>query len=257
MADQLSNRVAVVTGGASGNGRAICRRFADEGAAVVVADLQEEPRQGGTPTHELIQDEGGAAAFVRCDVSSRNDLVAAIDAAAEFGGVDAMVNNAGIFRGEEFLDVSEEDLQQFLDVNVKGVFFGAQVAAERMLEKGGGAIVNMASIGAIRALGSYTSYDLTKGAVTSMTYSLADKFGDDGIRVNAVMPGIIGTAMTEDDVPIVGTDQGEQYAKSSIPMGRFGEPEEVADATVYLASDRASYVNGETLVVDGGVTHTG
>ncbi len=257
MADQLANRVAVVTGGASGNGRAICRRFAEEGAAVVVADLQEDPRQGGTPTHELVQDEGGEATFVQCDVSNRVDLESAVDAAEEFGGVDAMVNNAGIFRGEEFLEVREEGLQQFLDVNVKGVFFGAQVAAERMLESGGGSIVNMASIGAVRALGAYTCYDLTKGAVTSMTYSLADRFGDEGIRVNAVMPGIIGTAMTEDDVPIVGTDQGEQYAETSIPMGRFGDPEEVADATVYLASDQASYVNGETLVVDGGVTHTG
>ena len=231
---QLSGRSAVVTGGASGNGRAICETFADEGAAVVVADLQEEPRQGGTPTHELIAERGGDATFVECDV-----------------------NNAGIFRGEEFLDVREDDLQQFLDVNVKGVFFGAQVAAERMVEGEGGSIVNMSSIGAIRALGAYTSYDLTKGAVASLTYSLADRFGDEGIRVNCIMPGIVGTAMTEDDVPIVGTEQGDQYAKSSIPMGRFGEPEEVADAALFLASEQSSYVNGESLVVDGGVSNTG
>lgn len=257
MSDLLADRVAVVTGGASGNGRAICRTFADRGASVVVADLRETPRQGGTPTHELIEADGGEATFVECDVSDRADLESAVDAAEAFGGVDSMVNNAGIFRGEEFLDVTEADLQAFLDVNVKGVFFGAQVAAERMLENGGGSIVNMSSIGAVRALGTYPSYDLTKGAVTSLTYSLADRFGGEGIRVNAVMPGIVGTAMTEEDVPIVGTEQGDRYAKSSIPMARFGDPDEVADAVCFLASEEASYVNGETLVVDGGVTHTG
>ncbi len=257
MAGQLSGQTAVVTGGASGNGRAICETFADHGAAVVVADRREEPRQGGTPTHELIQEAGGEASYVDCDVTSRDDLAAAVAAADNFGGVDVMVNNAGIFRGEKFLDIREDDLQQFLDVNVKGVFFGAQVAAERMLEDDGGSIVNMSSMGAVRALGAYTSYDLTKGAVASLTFSLADRFGGEGIRVNCIMPGIIGTAMTEDDVPIVGTDQGDQYAKSSIPMERFGDPEEVADAALFLASEQSSYVNGESLVVDGGVTHTG
>ena len=264
MGDQLSGRVAVVTGGASGNGREICRRFAEEGASVVVADLRTDPREGGSPTHELIQEQGGQAAFVECDVASRADLAAAVDAAEDFGGVDVMVNNAGIFRGEEFLDVDEAGLQQFLDVNVKGVFFGSQVAAERMLERERsedgaerGSIVNMASIGAIRALGRYTCYDLTKGAVISTTYSLADRFGSEGIRVNAILPGIIGTAMTQEDVAIVGTERGEQYAKASIPMGRFGDPEEVADAAVFLASEQASYVNGESLVVDGGATHSG
>ena len=254
---QLSGKAAVVTGGASGNGREICKTFAREGADVVVADRREEPRQGGTPTHELVADAGGEATFVECDVRERSDLVAAVDAAEEFGGIDVMVNNAGIFRGEEFLDVREEGLQQFLDVNVKGVFFGAQVAAERMLDSDGGSIVNMSSIGAVRALGAYTAYDMTKGAVASTTYSLADRFGGEGIRVNCIMPGIIGTAMTEDDVPIVGTDHGEQYAKETIPMERFGDPEEVADAALYLASEQSSYVNGESLVVDGGVTHTG
>ena len=258
MSGQLSERVAVVTGGASGNGRAICQRFADEGAAVVVADRQEEPRQGGTPTHELVREAGGEAEFLECDVSQRDDLQEAIETAAALGGVDVMVNNAGIFRSEKFLEVREDDLQQFLDVNIKGVFFGTQVAAASMLESDtAGSIVNMSSIGAIRALGAYPSYDLTKGAVASLTYSLADRFGGDGIRVNAIMPGIVGTAMTEDDVPIVGTDHGQQYAESSIPLERFGEPEEIADTALFLASDQSSYVNGESLVVDGGVTHTG
>lgn len=254
---RLTDRVAVVTGGASGNGRAIATTFAEHGASVVVADVREQPREGGMPTHERICEAGGEAAFVECDVTERSDLVAAVEATEEFGGVDIMVNNAGIFRGEEFLDVSEADLQQFFDVNVKGVFFGAQVAAERMLEGDGGAIVNMSSVGAIRALGAYACYDLTKGAVTSLTYSLADRFGSEGIRVNAIMPGIVETSMTTTDVPIVDTERGEAYARQSIPMERFGTPEEVADAALFLASDESSYVNGETIIVDGGAAHSG
>ncbi|MFT4923673.1 MAG: NAD(P)-dependent dehydrogenase (short-subunit alcohol dehydrogenase family) [Haloarculaceae archaeon] len=259
MSDLLADRVAVVTGGASGNGRAICRRFAEFGADIVVADIRETPREGGTSTHELVTEEYGVEAqFVSCDVSDRSDLEAAADAAEALGGLDVMVNNAGLFRAEEFLDVGREDLQQFLDVNVVGPFFGAQVAAERMLDAGReGTIINVSSIGAIRALDNYTSYDLTKGAILSMTYSLADRLGSEGIRVNAIMPGIIETAMTTDDVPIVGTDAGQQYAESSVPMERFGTPDEVAKAVVFLASDLASYVNGEALVVDGGSTHTG
>jgi NAD(P)-dependent dehydrogenase (short-subunit alcohol dehydrogenase family) len=253
---QLEDSVAVVTGGSSGNGRAICERFAEEGASVVVADIDEQPRRGGVPTHERIQEDGGTATFVECDVSERSDLVAAVDAAEALGGIDVMVNNAGIFRREEFLDVTEDDLQQFVDVNVKGVFFGAQVAAERMLDGGGGRIVNVSSVGAVQALGDYASYDLTKGGVLSLTYSLADRFGGDGIRVNAVMPGIVETAMTEEDVPIAGTDRGEAYAKSAIPMERFGQPDEVAGAALFLASEQSSYVTGESILVDGGVTHT-
>lgn len=253
---ELTDSVAVVTGGASGNGREMCKTFAEHGADVIVADLREDPRKGGEPTHELLSDMGAQSAFVECDVTERSDLVDAVEAADEFGGVDIMVNNAGIFRGEEFLDVRESQLQEFLDVNVKGVFFGSQVAAERMLEDDGGSIINMSSIGAVRALGAYTSYDLTKGAVLSLTYSLADRFGSEGIRVNAIMPGLIDTAMTNEDVPIVGTERGDAYARESIPMDRFGEPEEIADAALFLASDQSSYVNGESIVVDGGIMHT-
>jgi NAD(P)-dependent dehydrogenase (short-subunit alcohol dehydrogenase family) len=115
---QLEDSVAVVTGGSSGNGRAICELFAEEGASVVVADIDEQPRRGGTPTHERIQEDGGTATFVECDVSERSDLVAAVDAAESFGCVDVMVNNAGIFRRGEFLDVTEDDLQQFVDGGV-------------------------------------------------------------------------------------------------------------------------------------------
>ncbi len=260
MSDVLSGQTAVVTGGASGNGRAICREFATAGAdAVIVADVRETPRTGGTPTHELVADETDARAeFVDCDVSEPSDLESAVDLAREFGGIDVMVNNAGIFRVEEFLDVSEAEFDRLMDVNVKGVFFGCQAAARAMVENGGGAIINMSSMGGIRGATNYATYCTSKGGVRLLTYALADELGPKGIRVNAVHPGIVETAMTTEDVPqpLVGSEAGEQY-KSQIPSRRFGQPEDVADACVFLASDRADYVNGESLVVDGGLTNTG
>ena len=257
MGEMLSGKTAVVTGGASGNGREICKTFAREGADVVVADLQEDPRQGGVPTHELVEDETDArATYVNCDVTDKDDLVAAMDAAEEFGGVDVMVNNAGIFRGEEFLEVSEDEFDQLMDINVKGVFFGTQVAGERMSETGGGSIINLSSVAGLEGTGEYVSYCTSKGAVRLMTYATADALGPDGVRVNAIHPGVIETAMTTEDVPIVGTEQGEAFLEA-IPSRRFGQPGDVADAALFLASDLSSYVNGESLVLDGGMTNSG
>jgi NAD(P)-dependent dehydrogenase (short-subunit alcohol dehydrogenase family) len=241
----------------SGNGRAIARQFADHGADVVVADIREEPREADEATQDLIETETDSRAmFVECDVTDRGDLEAAMDTAAEMGGVDVMVNNAGIFRGEEFLSVTEAEFDQLMDINVKGVFFGTQVAAERMQENGGGSIINLSSVAGLEGTGEYVSYCTSKGAVRLMTYSTADALGPDGIRVNVIHPGVIETAMTTEDVPIIGTEQGEQFLET-IPSRRFGEPEDVADAALFLASDLSSYVNGESLVVDGGMTNTG
>jgi NAD(P)-dependent dehydrogenase (short-subunit alcohol dehydrogenase family) len=250
----LDGKAAVITGGASGNGRAIAKAYAEEGANVVVADVQEEPRKGGTPTHELVPDEYGVeATFVECDVSDTDALVAAVDAAEAFGGVDIMVNNAGIFRQKEFLEVTEAEYEQLMDINVKGVFFGAQAAAKKMLEHGGGGtIINMSSVAGLRGSATFSTYHTSKGAVRLLTYSLADELGPQGIRVNAIHPGVIETTMTEDDVPIA-TDETAELA----PLKRLGQPEDVAGAAVYLASeDLAGYVNGESLVVDGGTTKT-
>jgi NAD(P)-dependent dehydrogenase (short-subunit alcohol dehydrogenase family) len=257
MAGLLADEVAVVTGGASGNGRAMALSFAREGADVVVADLQEPPREGGTPTHELVVEETGQrATFVDCDVTSVDDLQAAITAAEEFGGVDVMVNNAGVFRAEEFLDVTEAEFDQLMDVNVKGTFFGAQAAARAMTERGeGGSIVNLSSVAGLRGSGPYVTYNTSKGAVTLMTYALADALGPSGIRVNAVHPGLIETAMTTEDVPIFGTEQEETFLET-IPARRGGTPEDVAGAALFLASDLSDYVTGESLVVDGGMTNT-
>lgn len=253
----LQNRTAVITGASSGIGREIARTYAEAGADVVVADLREEPREGGTPTHEIVESETEAsAAFIECDVSERSDVEAAVETAEEFGGVDIMVNNAGIFRAEEVLELSESEFDRLFDINVKGTFFGAQIAGSRMVEGDGGTIVNLSSVAGLSGTGEYVSYCTSKGAVRLMTYALADALGPEGVRVNAIHPGVIETEMTTDDVPIVGTDQGEGY-KQTIPSRRFGDPEDIADAALYLASDLSDYVNGESLVVDGGMTNTG
>ena len=248
----LERKVAVVTGGSSGNGRAIALAFARQGASVVVADISEEPREGGVPTAALIREEtGGACEFVKCDVTEPKDLEAAVGAAEAEGGIDVMVNNAGILIKGGILEATSESLDRTIDVNIRGTYFGAQAAARRMVERRSGSIINMASIAGMRGTGGYAAYNLSKGAVRMLTSSLADELGPYGIRVNAVCPGIIKTQMNVVDDPVIGTEEGEGYLQL-IPARRWGEAAEVADSCVYLASDMARYVNGAALVVDGG-----
>jgi NAD(P)-dependent dehydrogenase (short-subunit alcohol dehydrogenase family) len=252
----LTGDAAVVTGAASGNGRAIARRFAEAGADVVVADVIEEPREGGRPTADLISAETDrSATFVECDVADRDDLATAVDAAEAFGGVDVMVNNAGVFGPEAFLETTEDEYDQLMDINAKGVFFGSQLAARRMAENDGGSIINLSSQAGLEGAGAHVTYSASKGAVRLMTYAMADALGDEGIRVNAIHPGAIETKMLTEDVPVVGTEEAEMV-KAAIPSGRFGTPEDVADAALYLASDLSEYVNGTSLTVDGGQTNT-
>jgi len=257
MTDELDDRVAVVTGGASGIGRAICLAFAREGADVVVADVRERPREGGPATHDRIAEETDAqATFVECDVTRPPDLVEAVDAAEPFGGVDVMVNDAGSFLLASFDDTTEAQFDRLMAVNAKGTFFGAQAAAARMGAGDGGSIINVSSTAGLYGVGDYVAYCASKGAVRLMTYAMADALGPAGVRVNAIHPGVVETSMTREDSKVVGTERGEAFV-DRIPLGRFGRPEEVADAAVYLASDRASYVTGESLVVDGGIHSTG
>ena len=258
MTDYLQDGTAVVTGGSSGIGRAISLAYAEAGADVVVADLQRESRDPDedVPTVEQIEAETDrSAAFVECDVTDSADTEAAVAAADDFGGVTVMVNNAGVFRGEEFLDVSEDDFQMLMDVNVKGTFFGAQAAAERMVAGDGGAIVNLSSVAVLAGSAGFATYCASKGAVRLLTYSLAAELGPEGVRVNAIHPGLVDTSMTTDDVPIIGSESGEQYLEG-IPSRRFADTGDIADAAVYLASAAGDYVNGESLTVDGGMTNT-
>lgn len=255
MTDLLSGKTAVVTGGASGIGRAISLAFAEEGADIVVADIREEPRESDESTHERITEETEAeATFVECDVSDIGQLDAAVETAEEFGGIDVMVNNAGYMRLNDFLDVGEAEYDDLMDVNVKGMFFGAQAAAQRMVENGGGSIINLSSVEGIQGT-EHVMYSASKGAVRLMTYALANELGSEGIRVNAIHPGVIETAMTSEDMPLIGTDAEDQFVQQ-IPAGRVGQPEDIAGGAVFLASDLAEYANGESLVLDGGLTST-
>ena len=250
MSERLQGKTALVTGGSSGNGRAIARRFAEEGANVTVADVREDPRMGGEPTHDRIESEGGDALFVRCDVSSIDDLRAAVDeTVAAFGSLDVMVNNAGVERQKPLGEVTEDDYEWLMDINLKGVFFGSQAAVEVMREQeAGGSIINMSSIGGICGLENSSLYCASKGGVTNLTRELAVEHGEHDVRVNALNPGFIETAMTMEDGDTAGgiLDQ--------TPLGRAGQPEEVADAALFLASDESSFVTGHNLVMDGGFT---
>ncbi|WP_254273555.1 SDR family NAD(P)-dependent oxidoreductase [Haloarcula marina] len=250
MSDRFEGRSVLVTGAASGNGRAIARKFAEEGAAVTVSDIREEPRMGGDPTHVVIEEMGGDVQFVKCDVSKPDDLHAAVDAhVAEFGALDVMVNNAGIDRQMPILEAGPDDYELLMDINLRGVYFGCQAAIDAMVEQEhGGAIVNMSSIAGIGAVDNSSLYCTSKGGVTNLTRQLALEHGENNIRVNAINPGVIETAMTLEDGDTI------DGLLEETPLGRAGQPEEVADGVLFLASDDASFITGHNLVMDGGFT---
>jgi NAD(P)-dependent dehydrogenase (short-subunit alcohol dehydrogenase family) len=244
----VDGKVAVVTGAASGIGRAAAFALDREGAkAIIVADVRKDPREGGTPTHEAVSCEGR---FVMCDVSRPADLVAAVAAADEFGGIDIMVNNAGIVVLNDFLEFTEEQYDRQMDVNAKGAFFGTQAAARRMVEKGGGAIVNVSSVLGMVGNGGVTAYSTSKGAIKLLTYSAANYLADKGVRVNAVHPGVVGTEL-------VTTDFGLPMAAATqvfpIPIGRPATADDVSGTIVFLCSSLSDYMTGASLVVDGGM----
>lgn len=238
----------MITGASSGIGRAIASTFAEHGADVVVADIRADPRGDGPPTHDFIEAETDArATYVECDVTDIGDLETAVEAADAYGGVSILVNNAGRTRVESFLDVTETEYEQLMSVNAKGAFFGAQVAAERMLERGGGSIINISSDAALQGTTNSTVYAMSKGALTLLTYSLAVQLGPQGIRTNAIHPGPVETALQTKDLEGLG-----EMDEDAIPAGRVGTPEDVANAALFLADPASEYVNGESLIVDGG-----
>jgi glucose 1-dehydrogenase len=245
---RLAGTVAIITGAARGIGLACAERFIAEGAKVVLADIDE---RGDAAAKKL----GNAARFVRCDVGNAKDaenLIAATEKA--FGGVDVLVNNAGIVHGAEFLELAEADFDRVLRVNLKGAFLVAQRAARKMVEqvKAGrkpGAIVNMASINATVAIANQLPYSVSKGGLLQLTRAMALALAPHGIRVNAIGPGSIMT----DILASVATDaEAKRRILSRTPLGRIGEPAEVASVAAFLASDEASYITGEIIYVDGG-----
>ncbi|PHQ45106.1 3-ketoacyl-ACP reductase [Halorubrum sp. C3] len=257
MANLLTDHTAIVTGAASGIGRAISLTFAEHGSNVVVADIKSEPRQGGEPTHAKINRETDAkATFVECDVTKEADLRDAIGAAEEMGDLSILVNNAGIYRTTNLQETTEEEYDQLMDINAKAVFFASQIVSERLVDNGGGCIINMSSLAGYLGNKQYPVYTMSKAAIRMLTYSLADELGPHGIRVNTLHPGSIDTALTNQDTEDMDAEAAEQF-KQMIPLQRTGSPEDVAGAALFLASDLASYVTGESLLVDGGYANTG
>ncbi len=249
----FTGETVIVTGGSSGIGRKIAQEFGAAGATVVVGDITKTPKQGETPTHELISEAGGHATFVETDVSNRDDIATLVAAAREFGGVDVMVNNAGLYVGGSILELEPEEFEQIHNVNAKGVYFGTQVAANDMIDRGvEGVILNTASISSNVAQFDQVQYDSTKGAVRMITRGAALELAEHDIRVNAVAPGQIATEFAEgwsEQAPkMVANDE----LLKPVPLDRAGTPADVAPAYLFLASDAAAYVTGELLSVDGG-----
>jgi len=242
----LQDGVAIVTGASTGIGAATAHRFAEEGTAVVVADVNVAD---GEATVAEIDDAGGEATFVETDVSDPDDVAAMVETAVEtYGGLDFAVNNAGI-EGENAAtgDQPLDNWEQVIDVNLKGVFLGMQAEIEAMLEDGGGAIVNMSSIAGQVGFPNRSPYVASKHGVIGLTKTAAVEYSEAGVRVNAICPGVIETPMVE------ATDQDMiEQTIAATPIGRLGEPPEIGDAAVWLCSEEASFVTGESLVVDGG-----
>ena len=243
MAHELSGKVAIVTGGASGIGRATAELFVEEGARVVIADVDSERGE------DLAAKLGEAALFQRTDVARAEEIQALVDqAVTRFGGLHVMFNNAGIAGspGGRFLDDDLKDFDRVMAVNLYGVMVGSQRAARHMVKHGGGSIINTTSIAALMPGGGLASYRASKAAVILFSRSIAIELGAHGVRVNCIAPGLITTAMTSyDPEPVIRRLQ---------PLQRRGTPRDVANAALYLASDRSAQVTGTVLPVDGGTS---
>jgi NAD(P)-dependent dehydrogenase (short-subunit alcohol dehydrogenase family) len=244
---RFADQVVIVTGGAQGIGRACVEAFAAEGAGVVIADIDAE---GGEKTAEAIKAQGGRAQFIQTDVGDASQAQRLVDRTLEaFGRLDVLINNAGIIKTAEFLDISEADFDAVLRVNLKGVFLVGQAAARAMVKQGKGAIVNMSSANAVVAIPNQVPYVTSKGAVNQLTKVMALALADKGVRVNAIGPGSILTDLLQ---VVMSDEAARRRILSRTPMGRCGEPSEVAKVALFLASDDASYLTGQCIYPDGG-----
>lgn len=247
----LQSKIAIVTGAASGIGRATALLFAREGASVVAVDLNET---GGKQLVEEISGNGGRAKFIQADVSRPGDCQRVVETAvAEFGRIDILFNNAGIIRRATVIDLSEEDWDRVVDVNVKSMFLMCRLVVPIMARAGGGSIINTASGWGLAGGAKAAVYCASKGAVVLMTKALAVDHGPQNIRVNCICPGDTDTSMLRNEARQLGEDENGFLAESARrPLGRIGTPEEIAKAVLYLATHASSFVTGTALVVDGG-----
>ena len=248
---QLEGKVALITGGGSGIGRATALLFAREGAAVAVVDLDESRAQA---VAREIEDEGGQAIAVRCDVSQAADCQRAIqETVTAFGGLDILFNNAGIIRRASVLEISEEEWDQAMAVNVKSIYLMSRYAIPVIAKAGGGAIVNTGSGWGLVGGRNAVSYCASKGAVVNMTRAMALDHAAQKIRVNCVCPGDTDTGMLRSEAQQLGATTDAFLAEAADrPLRRVGKPEDIAQAVLYLTSGASSFVTGTTLVVDGG-----
>jgi glucose 1-dehydrogenase len=251
---RLAGKTAIVTGGASGIGRAIAILFAKEGANVVIGDVIDEPREGGAPTEQVIGEAGGTCRTRRCDVARWDDVDRLVGGTvAEFGQLDVMVNNAATLVGKKILETTEEDWDRVMAVNAKGVFFGCKRAIAQMLTQevvgdARGRIVNISSQHGMVCSPAKFAYGVGKAAVVYMTRQIAVDYAKEHIICNAVAPGRI---LTGKPLGGEGADPLE-YSHMRTPMPRLGRPDDVAHAALFLASDEATYITGHNLMVDGG-----
>jgi NAD(P)-dependent dehydrogenase (short-subunit alcohol dehydrogenase family) len=247
----LAGKRALITGGASGIGRATATLFAREGAAVAIADLDEA---NGETIVEMIRDGGDRAIFVLCNVTQAADCRRAVRLTVEeLGGLDILFNNAGIIRRANVLDTTEEEWDRVMAVNVKSIFLMSKYAIPIMEKAGGGVIINTGSGWGLVGGADAVSYCASKGAVVNMTRAMAIDHGGDNIRVNCICPGDTDTGMLRNEARQLGIPDTEFLAKAAArPLRRIGRPEDIAQAALYLASDAAAFVTGTVLVVDGG-----
>jgi NAD(P)-dependent dehydrogenase (short-subunit alcohol dehydrogenase family) len=248
--NRLTGKVALITGAALGLGRTAAEMFAAEGALVVVADVVD-----GDEVIESIDAAGGEATYVRCDVTDSDSVAAAVEHAREqYGALHVLYNNAGVMLADDDgpENTSIETYERTMDINVKGVLLGCRHAIPAMLESGGGSIVNVASF--VAHLGAATpqiAYTASKGAVLAMTREIAVVYARRGIRANALCPGPIMTPLL---AKFLSDDAKRQRRLVHVPMGRFGEPHEIAHGAIFLASDESSWMTGQSLIIDGGIT---
>jgi glucose 1-dehydrogenase len=247
---RLADKVAIVTGAARGIGLAIAKRFVAEGAKVVLSDIDE--RAGSLEAKRL----GTSTRFIACDVGDSGQVKRLLDGACKAftGDIDILVNNAGVVHGADFLELKEEDFDRVLRINLKGAFLVSQAVARRMVEqtragKKPGSIVNLSSINAVVAIADQIPYCISKGGIGQLTRATALALAPHGIRVNAIGPGSV---MTEMLAAVAQNREAKRRIMSRTPLGRFAEPEEVASVAVFLTSDDASYITGETVFADGG-----
>lgn len=258
-AGRVSGKVAIVTGGASGIGRGCAMRLAEEGASVMVTDIQDEL---GQETVAAIVDKGGSAAFLHHDVTSEPAWEQAVAATVDqFGGVHILVNNAGIGIGGSIVTMTLEDWQRQQAINLDGVFLGVKHCIPAMRDSGGGSIINMSSVAGLKGAASLAAYNATKGGVRLFTKGVALECAQNRwpIRVNSVHPGVIDTPiwtkinpeMQNDGTPALNP---EVIAAAAVPGGALGTPEHIANGVLFLASDDSAYVTGTELVIDGGLS---